>query len=58
MTLKMTLNYLEWPFCVKICFRLGLAYSGFQTKLLGNLQSYAYTFSGKNVARGTQVMAV
>ena len=31
----------------------GLAYSGFQTKLFGNLQSCAYTFSGENVAQGT-----
>jgi len=36
----------------------GLAYSGFQTKLFGNLQSYAYTFSSKNVAQGTQFPAV
>jgi len=31
----------------------GLTYSGFHTKLFGNLQSYAYTFSGKNLAHGT-----
>jgi len=28
----------------------GLACSGFQTKLLGSLQSYAYTASSNNVA--------
>jgi len=36
----------------------GLAYSGFQSKLFGNLQSYAYTFSGQNVANGTPLLAV
>jgi len=36
----------------------GLAYSGFQMKLFENLQSYAYTFSGKNVANGMQFLAV
>ena len=52
----MTLNDLEWPFCVKICFGLGnygLGVSGFRTKLFENLQSYPYDVSDKNVAQGT-----
>ena len=42
----MTLNDLEWPFCVKICFGLGnlwVGVSGFRTKLFVNLQSYTHT---------------
>ena len=48
----MTLNDLEWPFCVKICFGLGnwVGVSGFQTKLFENLKSYLYTVSDKIVA--------
>ena len=54
----MTLNSY---FALKSVFGLasnGLAYSGFQIKLFGNLQSYAYTFSGKIVAQGTHFLAV
>jgi len=36
----------------------GLAYSGFQAKLFGNLQKLAYTFGGKNVVPATQFLAV
>jgi len=46
---RMTLNDLEWSFCVKIWFVLGIQWAGvlaFGKKLFGNLQSYAYTVSG------------
>ena len=52
----MTLNDLEWPFCVKICFGLSnlcVGVSGFRTILFENLHSYPYTVSDKNVAQGT-----
>jgi len=52
----MTLNDLEWPFCVKICFGLGnwVGVAGFWTKLFEHLQSYPYILSAtKNVAQGT-----
>jgi len=52
---------LEWLFCLKSVFGSasnGLAYSGFQKKVSGNLHSYAYTFSCKNVAHGTQFPVV
>jgi len=47
----MTLNDLEWSFCIKMCFASasnGLAF-GFRRKLFGNVQSYPYTVSGKNI---------
>jgi len=53
----MTLNDLEWPFCVKIWSELGIKWVG--VLAFGEncseifLQSYAYTVSGKNVAPGT-----
>jgi len=52
----MTLNDLEWSFCVIICFglRIGLACSAFRTELFCSLQTYAYTVSGKN-SSGTLV---
>jgi len=54
----MTLN---GYFALKSVFRSasnGWAFSGFRTELFGNLQSYAYTFSGKNLAQRTQFLAV
>ena len=55
----MILNDLQWLFCVVFGLASnGLAHSGFQTKFFGNLQSYAYSFSGENVAQGTQFLAV
>jgi len=54
----MTLNgYFALKFVFGSAYN-GLAYSGFQTKLFGNLQSYADTFSGKNIAQGTQFLAI
>jgi len=46
----MTLNNLEWSFCVKIWFELGIQWVGVLfsgEKLSGNLQNYAWTVSGK-----------
>jgi len=43
----MTLNDLEWSFCVEIWSVLSIQWAGFRRKLFGNLQSYAYTVSGK-----------
>ena len=51
---RMTLNDLEWSFCVKIWSELGIQWagSGFRRKLFGNLQSYAYNCQrNKNVAQ-------
>jgi len=51
----MTLNDLEWPFCVKICFGLGIQWVGvlaFGENCSEIYRAYAYTVSGnKNVAQ-------
>jgi len=46
----MTLNDLEWSFCVKIWFKLGIQSGGVLAfgEMFGNVQSYAYTVSGNN----------
>jgi len=46
----MTFNDLELSLCVKIWFGLGIQWVRFRRILLGNLQSYAYTVTGKKNA--------
>jgi len=49
----MTLNDLEWPFCVKVCHGLvGTRYLTGSCSRFQDKQSYVYTVSGKNVAQG------
>ena len=57
-TPRMTLN---GHFALKLCLGLvynGMTCSGFQTKLLGNLHSYADTVSSKNVAQKLQFLVI
>jgi len=41
---------LEWLVCIKVCLGIGLCFLDFRQNVFGNLQSYTYTVSSKNVA--------